>query len=143
MMSMVKKLREPQEGMKPFFRFSHRTLFLIDGIGAVISATFLGYILIRFNEYIGMPISVLKFLAAVAKIFAVYSFVNYFLKPKNWRRYLKLIAIANTIYCLITVGFVLYNFQHITILGISYFIGEIIIIVVLVNLELKAARNIK
>ena len=120
-----------------------RRTFFIDGTGALISATFLGYILVEFNEYVGMPINTLRLLAAIAKFFAAYSFINYFIKPKNWSFYLKLIATANAIYCLITLVLVVYYMDLLSYLGLVYFLGEILVIIGIVKLEMKVAKHAK
>ena len=72
-----------------------RKLLLIDGIGALVSALFLGVILVKWNPLIGMPIDVLYILAAIAGIFAVYSLSCHFFVKAHWAFYLRMIMIAN------------------------------------------------
>ena len=121
---------------------SSKRIFLIDGMGAIASAVFLGYVLVIYQEYIGMPVGTLKFLSSIAVVFAIYSLANFFIYTNNWLYYIRLIAIANSIYCLITLGLVLYHFQKLSVLGITYFLVEIVVIIALVNLELKVSRHI-
>ena len=116
---------------------SPKRIFLIDGIGAFVSAIMLGIVLIRYNDFIGMPKNVLYILAGLAGIFALYSFTNYFQLRRNWKQYLKGIAIANFLYCCLTLGCVLYYWRLLTGLGLLYFILEMIVISLLVVLELK------
>lgn len=52
---------------------------------------------------------------------------------------MKIIAMANLMYCCLTMGLVIYLHQQLTIIGLIYFILEIIIISILVVIELKAA----
>lgn len=120
-----------------------KRIFLIDGTGAIISATLLGYVLVIYNEYIGMPISTLKFLSSIAAVFAIYSITNFFILKSNPSYYIRLIAIANTIYCLTTLSLMVYHFQTLTILGIVYFLGEIFIIIGIVKLEMKVSKHVK
>lgn len=121
---------------------SPKKLFLIDGIGALISAVLIGVILTKINELIGIALPVLQFLAIPPVAFAVFSF-NYFLNlPKNWKLYLTIIAIANLLYCLLTTGVILYYSETISNLGLSYFIAEIIVILVLVSIEFKTVKTI-
>lgn len=52
-------------------------LFLIDGIGALITALLLSQVLARYESVFGMPASLLYVLAGVAACFAVYSLTCY------------------------------------------------------------------
>ncbi len=120
-----------------YFKKQPRLFFLIDGIGALITSLLLFTVLTPFNEYFGMPKHLLYPLALIAIGFSLYSFTCYALKTKNWKLFLLIIAVANIIYCLLTIGLVLYNLSHMTILGIAYFMGECIIIGILVFVEIK------
>lgn len=120
-----------------YFSKQPRLLFLTDGIGALITSLLLFTVLTPFNEYFGMPKHLLYRLALIAIGFSLYSFTCYALKTKNLKLFLLIIAVANIIYCLLTIGLVLYNLSHMTILGIAYFMGECIIIGILVFVEIK------
>lgn len=113
-------------------------LFLIDGLGASVSAFFLGVVLIRFENTFGMPRSVLYFLALLPCIFAIYSFGCYFFVKGNHRSYLRGVAVANLLYCVLTIGLVIFHFESLTLLGLLYFFIELIVIVLLVSVELRA-----
>ena len=119
-----------------------RTLFLIDGLGAMLSAIFLGVVLVKLEHYFGMPKNVLYGLASVACIFAVYSLTNHFCFPENWRFYLKGIATANFVYCLVTLSLAIYYSKALTSLGIFYFLAEVMVIIGLVMIEWKTAFTI-
>lgn len=116
-----------------------KKLFLIDGCGAIISAFSLGVILVNLESIFGMPKEVLYWLALIAIIFAIYSFSCSLKLPKNWQSFLKAIAIANLLYCCVTLSAVIYYQQQLTILGLLYFFGEMIIIIFLARVELKVA----
>lgn len=118
-----------------------RQLFLIDGIGAVVSAIMLGLVLASFESTFGMPKKVLYFLAIIPCFFAIYSFSCYWRKVEHWRSYLKIIALANLLYCCLTTGLMIYLYQKLTILGLVYFLLEIIVVIILVLIELKTASN--
>ncbi len=60
---------------------NRRKLLFLDGLGAMLSAIFLGFVLIRFNALFGMPLPVLRFLALIACSFALYSLTCFFLCP--------------------------------------------------------------
>ena len=120
---------------------SHKQLFLIDGIGALISALFLGVILVQLESYIGMPVQVLELLALLALVFAVYSFSCHLASPKKWRFFLKLIALINSSYCLLTLLLVIWNYHSLTRLGFTYFAAEMLVILILVRVEWRAANH--
>jgi hypothetical protein len=113
------------------------TIFLIDGLGALLSAFFLGVILVKFEESFGMPHTILYFLSLVACLFTIYSFICYFFNFKKWQPYLKAIIIANSLYCCLTFGLVFYSYKSLTILGLIYFILELIVLIGLIFIEYK------
>ena len=117
-----------------------KQLFLVDGLGALLSAFFLGIVLVGFKNHIGMPVNTLYILAIVPVFFAIYSFSCYFLLHNNHRHFLKGIAIANLLYCCMTITLLIYYYQSLTILGLGYFLLEILIIGVIVGVELKASK---
>lgn len=115
-----------------------KRLFLIDGLGALLTAFILFKILAGFEEVFGMPQKVIYLLSLVPFIYAIYSFCCYFFIRTRWRVYLKAIAIANILYCWLTTALVVYFYQSLTVLGLTYFLSEVIIIVSLVRKELIA-----
>lgn len=116
---------------------SFKKLFLIDGIGAMFTALLLGQVLARFESVFGMPKHILYVLAGIAGCFALYSFLCSTLLKENWGPYLRGIAISNTLYCITTLGLVIYLNASLTGLGIAYFIGEIIVVMLLVSIEFR------
>jgi hypothetical protein len=118
-----------------------KNLFLIDGLGALLTAFLIGIVLRIFEDAFGMPQKHLIILSILACIFAIYSMSCYFFVGKNWRTYLKIIAVANLMYCLLTAVLVMLLYQQITILGIIYFIGEILIIIGIVYTELSVSSK--
>ena len=119
------------------FKLKPKILFLIDGLGALLTAFFLFVIFRTFNEYFGMPQTTLTYLSLIAVIFCLYSITCFFLLSDNWKPFLRVISIANLLYCILTLGLVIYNYQSVTLLGITYFLAEIIMICGVVFVELK------
>jgi len=119
-----------------------KKLFLIDSFGAVLTAFFLGVILVRFEDSFGMPRTVLYFLSIVPCIYAIYSICCCFLLVSNWGPYLKGIAIANLVYCCLTIVLVIYFYQKLTILGLIYFLLELIVMSGLIIIERMAFSNL-
>lgn len=117
---------------------NYKRLFLIDGFGAFLTAFFLFAILRTFNEYFGMPENILTILSLIALSFCIYSLSCFFFVNKNWKPFLKTISISNLIYCGLTLGLIVYFYLQMTILGLTYFTLEIILVCGLVYFEIKA-----
>lgn len=118
-----------------------KNIFLIDGIGAVISALFLGVISVHFKEFIGMPTKVLYFLAIFPICFASYSFSCFFFVKKKLNSFLKGIAILNLLYACMTISILLLYEHKLSFLGYAYFIVEVLILAILIRLEFKASQK--
>ena len=114
-----------------------KLVFLLDCLGALLSAFLLGVVLTSFEPIFGMPRRVLYGLAALAALFAIYSFWNYRWFKENWRPYLRGIAIVNLLYCGLTAALVIYFRQELTKWGLLYFLQEMVVIMVVVGLEFK------
>jgi hypothetical protein len=112
-----------------------RKIFLIDGIGALLSGLLLIFLIAPYEEIFGMPPDMSYQLTIPVWGFMVYSLSCYFLNLKNWKPFLSFIAIANFLYCCLTFCLIIIQFQTLSILGIAYFLGEIIVIFLLVSIE--------
>jgi len=123
------------------------SIFLIDGIGAFLTFVCLLVLRTLFDQFVGMPRNVLLYLTIIALVFCLYSITCFFIVGAGWRLFLKAIVTANLLYCLLTIGLVIFYHDSIHILGMAYFFGEIVIICVLVTVEVKfilsSARNEK
>ncbi|MCX2764811.1 hypothetical protein [Aquimarina muelleri] len=120
-----------------------KKIFLIDGIGAVLSAFLLGVILVRFEHHFGMPIPTLYFLSIFPCLFALYDLICYLLSSEKGTVLIKIIAFLNIAYCFISISSVFKHHQSLTSLGLIYFILELAIIILLITMELKIAFNTK
>lgn len=120
-------------------------LFLADGLGAALTAIILATVVARYEDVFGIPQNIAYFLSGVAGILMIYSSCCYFFVSDNWRLFLKVIALANLIYCCLTIGMIFYFYQTLTPAGVTYFLLEIIVIGVLVINEwrIASARNPK
>ena len=114
-----------------------KVVFLIDAIGALLSALFIFIILNYFENQIGLPAKTLIFLIIIAIVLSIFSFCCYLFQNNNLKQNLKVISRANILYCILTI-FTLFAYrQVITKLGLLYFIFEIFIIFLIVKVELK------
>jgi hypothetical protein len=109
-----------------------KVIFLVDALGAFATASILFLVQWRFQEYFGMPQEVLSSLSMIAIAFAVYSFSCLLFLNRNWRIFLKAIMTANLLYCCLTTGLIIYYYSTLTIVGLTYFLAEIAVIVGLV-----------
>lgn len=110
-------------------------IFLIDGLGALVSAALLGVALPALQT--GVPRSTLLAFAIGACVFAIYSLTCFLLNKRG--TWLKAIAVANLLYCGATGVAVWFYFSQMTSLGRAYFLMEIAVIVPLAVFELKQA----
>ena len=115
----------------------------MDGMGGGLSALFLGVILVRIEERIGMPVPVLYFLASIACVFALYSMCCHFLLSAHQRPFLLAITVANLLYCSTTIGLVLYFYDVLTSLGLLYFVLELIVLIALIAIELYTLSKMR
>lgn len=122
------------------FKASPRQLFLVDALGASVTAFLTGVVLAHFEAYIGMPRNVLYPLAMVACVFAVYSFSCYFFSGKKWRPLLRGIAAANVLYCCVTLALAAAWYTSLTALGWCYFLGEMLVVGCLVWVEWRVSK---
>jgi hypothetical protein len=117
-----------------------RRLFLVDGVGALVTALLVGAVLPTLREHIGMPGPVLRVLALIASVFAAYSLTCAARPPRRWPIYLRSIALANATYCLVTAALLIRFAALLQVLDFLYFVGEIVVLSTLVALELRVAR---
>ncbi|MEM9329039.1 MAG: hypothetical protein AAGA85_25475 [Bacteroidota bacterium] len=118
---------------------SPKRMFQTDAIGALVTALLLSQLVARFERFFGMPKSITMGLAAVALLFFVYSLSCSLLMSKNWRPFLRTIAYANSAYCLLTVNLLFAHTNTLTIWGYAYFLGELLVVLTMVRIELRMA----
>lgn len=121
--------------------FTPKQLFLIDAGGALLSALLLGVVLVRLEDFFGIPRSALYLLAVIPCFFAIYDLLCYFFTKQKAAHLLRIIAYANILYCCLSIGLAFYHAESITIFGWLYILGEVLIVVLLALLELKTARK--
>lgn len=118
-----------------------KNIFLLDSFGALLTTVLLYFILRNFNDFFGLSKDVFECLSLIALIFFIYSSSCYFLVGQNWKSFLKIISIFNILYCVLTLGIIIYYYQSISVFGIIYFLGEIIVIAGIVFLEIKTIKQ--
>jgi len=119
-----------------------KKLFLIDGLGALLSAFLLGVVLVRLEHVFGIPVKTLYILAFLPCIFVIYDFYFFLRFKENQKYFLIGIAIMNLIYAFISLGLAFQHSLEITLFGWTYIIVEVLIIISLVTIELKTASKL-
>lgn len=119
---------------------SIRKWFWLDGAGAMISASMIYFVLMPWHQRVGLSPSWLTGLAVAAGVFALYSLTIGALIKRPYPVFLRIIAILNTVYCLLTLSVLFLHFHAITWLGWVYFLVECSIIMLLVRKEWHACR---
>jgi len=117
-----------------------KSLFLIDAFGAMLSAFLLGIVLVRFDEIFGIPTTTLYFLSILPLLFIVYDFYSYKKSGLTQAMLLKGISRINLGYCVLSFGLAVCHFNSITILGWTYIIVEILIIIFLAFKQNQIAK---
>ncbi|MDH4472755.1 MAG: hypothetical protein QE487_09105 [Fluviicola sp.] len=126
-----------------YFSEKQKTLFLIDSIGAFMTAFSLFVIVRQFNAYVGIPKNELTLLSVIAVCFSTYSAACFLFLKRGLTPFIKFIGIANLIYCALTIGLLMKYSHSLTILGTTYFLIEIVIILGLSYVELRVATRNK
>ncbi|MDF2454745.1 MAG: tetratricopeptide repeat protein [Cytophagaceae bacterium] len=117
-----------------------KTLFLLDGFGALVSIFFLLFILATFDSWFN---DILDMLSLIAMLYSIYSFSCVFFVRKSWPVFMQVIVVANILYCLLTAVIVMLYHRQLTELGILYFILEITLILGLAFIEQKTIQHIR
>lgn len=116
--------------------FSKRSIFLFDFTGAVLTSLSYGLIYFYFMEELGFSNYIVFVFLGLAISYAAYSFTIYWVNPKKWVEFLKVIAYANLLFCGVAIKFLISYFDNITTIGKVYLVGEITIVSLVALFEL-------
>jgi hypothetical protein len=123
----------------PLSKISPALVFLVDGLGALLTASFTYLLMTFFMDWVGLPYEVLRILALVALGMAAYSLSCHFFLKGNKRNWLNGIILANLLYVLATAVLILIYYDRIKLPGLFYFLSEFVVVFMLVRWE----RSIK
>lgn len=125
-----------------YFTRKPGTLFLLDGLGAALTALSLFFVLRPYSDCLGMPENLLTCMTVIGLVYCAYSLSCSFILKDHWATYLSIIGIGNFLYCFLTI-ILLYSYHSdLTPIGLTYFLAEMLIIVLLASLELKVANRL-
>ena len=119
---------------------SSKNIFLVDGTGAWLSGFLMGGILPIFQDWIGLPLWVFFSLSILGFAYGCYSIICHWLQLQKQSYFLIVIIVLNVFYCVL-LALTIFMFKNLTRIGQAYFIGEILVILALVAVEIKIYRN--
>lgn len=125
-----------------FLKRNPNQVFLIDGTGALITAISLLFLLPNLPELFQMPPHILRILGQAAVVLALYSWSHFFLKHSRTKLRIRIIALCNLIYCLVSIIFLYSYRQEISILDTLYFLFEIAIVMLLAAIEWEVSTQL-
>ena len=114
-----------------------RFIFLIDGLGGLLTFAMYRFVLPQFGSVFLLPLETMQRFSIFGIVYAIYSLGCWnFAGPKPFR-FLGPIALANLIYCGISVATLAQQFDLLSQFDVIYLLGEKLIILVMVYLELR------
>jgi uncharacterized oligopeptide transporter (OPT) family protein len=120
-----------------------KKLFVIDGIGALVSAVMLGIVLVQLEQVFGIPAAALYILAAIPCLFALYDWYCFRSAQINLNKNLLIIAGLNVGYCILSIAITYLHKDSVTTLGWTYIFLEILIVLFIAGQEYKTAKRFK
>lgn len=118
-----------------------KKIFLVDAIGAMISALLIGLVIAPYEGFFGVPTPIAYLLCFIAILLSAFSLLSYLFTQNSWKKNLRIIAILNLGYCAFTASVLTLNSEGITFWGWSYFILEMLIIFALSRVEMGIAKS--
>ncbi len=112
-------------------------IFLIDGMGGLLTALFLIGVLPYFQDAIGLNKIVLYILGSIGACYGIYSLCCFRFVKSNFDVWLKVIVLANLIYCVAIAGVVTFFLEEMTLIGVGYFAFEVLVILAIVFSEIR------
>ena len=120
---------------------NHFNIFLLDAIGAFLSIFLLLFVVMANEIFFGLSKSLATNLVIPILGLLIFSTSCFFLKPQNWKLLMKFVVLGNVSYCLFILATIFLNFKQLTILGVSYFLIELLIICFLIGIEIMTIRR--
>lgn len=118
--------------------------FLLDGIGAALSALLAGAVLVHFEEFLGMPSSTLFKLALAACLLVAYD-VLHLLRKREGSRFLRnglrRLSLLNAAYLILSLAFAFQHRHTLTVAGWGYILLEGAVVGCLSVLEFRAGSE--
>jgi hypothetical protein len=130
-----------QNKIMPYLESNPRKLFLWDGLGALVSAFLLGIVLVKVQDLVGIPSSTLYVLASLPIAFSLFDGYCYWNKKLNVPFCLKVMATVNVLYCILSIGYMLFHIKNMTYLGVMYIVLEVCVVMLLATIEWRISKR--
>lgn len=121
--------------MRTWLESDEKRIFLIDAIGAFLSFVCLKFVLPTLQEHVGLSVDILQLLSIPALCFLLISGASFIGMLRPAWKYLRLIIQLNLGYAIITTTVLILYRTEVLTLGWIYFLGELVILLLLVWLE--------
>lgn len=119
-----------------------RTWFIIDAIGAALSAIMLGLMLPYYQRFLAIPNGILEILVLPPVLFLLFDLVVLFLKPNQLKPYLFVVALFNAAYVLLSLILLGLHAADIQLFAFLYFAGELLIVGWMAYQEMTCAKRL-
>ena len=116
-----------------------KKLFLIDGIGALLSAFLSGFVWAHLQHHIGLPVSTLYTLAIIALLYAFFDLVCY--SRNKGVDFVRGIAVLNMAYCGFLLVLSIQHSQTLTYFGWGIIVLECSVVALLACVEFSMASK--
>ncbi len=127
--------------MKWWYQLNPRKIFLIDAIGALVSALLLFLVVGRVQPSFGISYDTIFSLAIIACNYFFFSLYSYLFLYKKPFRYLKMIALLNGLYSVLILVLFYHEFNTLAPLGKLYMIGDAAIVFAIATAEYMYIRK--
>jgi hypothetical protein len=125
--------------MKNYFIQNPKYIFVLDGVGALLSLLGLLLLFLFFQKEVGFSTGVFGVLLVAAMLLAAFDFFCYFKIEPPYQRHMLMLAMGNIAYIIFTAVGLFYHAQQVSVFAWSYFLLELVILMALVVLELQVA----
>lgn len=111
-------------------------ILLVDGLGAILTTLFLLFLVPILDPFWVNANPFYNSLPLISGILAFASLSAFFFFKTNWLIYLRYVVMANIGYCLFSIFILVFDSHLVSILIITYFSLEILVVLLLVYVEL-------
>ena len=116
-------------------------LFVIDGLGGLLTFLMYGFVLPQFAAYFFLPPSIMSTFSWIGLGYAIFSLFCSLIHPRTpsklTARMLQFIAIANVLFCVLSMSVLILHFEKLSRLDVAYLLYEKLVILTLVVAEIR------
>lgn len=122
------------------FSANLKRLFILDGLGALVSALYTGIVLNTFRRELGLSENLLLILGGIALVLFLYDFSCYYFLKNNVRPFITFAIIANILY-FIGISVYIAVVKEIGPLGKLCLVAESIVLFLVIIFEIQVLRK--